>query len=254
MEFKTIEEFSNKYKTLINYTIDNKDVNDKILDIYNGKISENELEPNYYHIYADYLQYVKKDYELMKKYYLKSLEAVPDKVYVYTKLGYYYEITEKDYDLMMKYYLLGVKNKCTLAMSSLGLYYQRNKQYDLMKYYYFMALDLEQVNAVFYNLGLYYSYVENKYDLAIKYYLKALNNNSNNIKIFEHYEKLLLNNKVECAIILANIPVNNLIYYNLYRKVYTFRELKVIFRDSIKIIKTKEEELVGVYNIDKKRE
>lgn len=252
MECKTIEEITNTYGSP-KYIINSKDMENKILDIYNEKISGIDIDAEYYHIYADYLRYKKKDYELMKTYYLKSLEAVPNKVFVYAKLGDYYELIEKKYDLMMKYYLLGVENKCTLAMKSLGLYYLKNKQYDLMKYYYFMALDLGQVDVVCHNLGIYYSYIEKKYDLAIKYYLKGLNNKPNDIKTLEYYEKLLTNNKVECAIILANMPINSLKYYDLYKKIYTDREIKVIFRDNIKFIKAKED-LTGVYNIDKKCE
>jgi TPR repeat protein len=116
-----------------------------------------------------YYFHVKKDYELMKKYLLISIEKGCS-VAIYN-LGCYYLNIEKDYDLMKKYYLMAIEKDCVFSMHSLAYYYEViEKKYDLMKKYYLMAIEKGFPNSMFY-LGNYYEEIEKDYDLMKKYYL-----------------------------------------------------------------------------------
>ena len=81
---------------------------------------------------------------------------------------------KKNYDLMKKYYLTAINKGNSIAMCNLGIYYENiEKNYDLMKKYYLMAIDNENTNAMI-MLANYYKTIN--YDLMKKYYLMAINN------------------------------------------------------------------------------
>jgi TPR repeat protein len=46
-------------------------------------------------------------------------------------LGYYYQYNEKNYELMKKYYLMSIDTNNVLSMTSLGDYYYDIKEYEL---------------------------------------------------------------------------------------------------------------------------
>ena len=78
-----------------------------------------------------------------------------DNPIILCNIAQYYELIKKDYELMKKYYLLSIDNSDTLAMYSLGSYYEDNDKYDEMKKYYLLAIDKGNPNSM-YNLGSYY--------------------------------------------------------------------------------------------------
>ena len=55
-------------------------------------------------LFIGLVYYVKKDYILMKKYFLMAIEK--EDIYAMYHLGYYYDTIEKDYEMMKKYYLM----------------------------------------------------------------------------------------------------------------------------------------------------
>jgi TPR repeat protein len=117
-----------------------------------------------------YYQYIKKDYDLMEKYFLMATEK--GNFYAANQLGIYYTNIE-NYDLMKKYYLQAIEKGDTWAMKTLGLYYRcKEKNYNLMEKYYLMAIEKGDYHAMN-QLGLYYQNVGN-YDLMKKYYLQAI--------------------------------------------------------------------------------
>jgi TPR repeat protein len=78
-----------------------------ILQIFNSDeldIKQYDLEnDDILTLIGNYYRYIKKDYDLMKKYYLISIEK--ENLSAMNCLGYYYNTVEKNYDLMKKYYL-----------------------------------------------------------------------------------------------------------------------------------------------------
>ena len=113
--------------------------------------------------------YKKQNYELMKKYYLISIDK--DNSDSMNNLGYYYKNIENNYDLMKKYYLMAIEMGNSNAMYNLGYYYQTvNYNFELMKKNYLMAISKGNSNAM-YNFGYYYKTIQYNYKLMKKYYL-----------------------------------------------------------------------------------
>ena len=147
---------------------------ESIENIYNLLINNikkevsNDIECLYYGIYYK----IKKDYDLMKKYYLMSINN--NNSYAMNNLGFYYQNIVKDYNKMKKYYLMSIENGNSYAMNNLGDYYQYKEiNYDLMKKYYLMSIENGNSNAMN-HLGGYYQYKEKNYDEMKKYYLMAI--------------------------------------------------------------------------------
>jgi tetratricopeptide (TPR) repeat protein len=73
---------------------------------------------------------------------------------------------------------------------NLGIYYQFiNIDYNLMKKYYDLAIENKQnISDIYNNFGFYYIDIEKKYDLGIEYYLKSINLNNvhamNNVGLY----------------------------------------------------------------------
>jgi len=157
------------------YGISMCDIDNSILvDIFNSTnldINKYDLENGkILNIIGLYYQYIKKNYELTKKYYLLAIEK--ENVDATYNLGRYYECFE-NHELMKVYYLLAIEKNHVGAMNKLGLYYQKIQNYELMKKYYLMAIEQENVYAMNI-LGCYYGKIEKNYDLLKKYLLLAV--------------------------------------------------------------------------------
>ena len=145
-----------------------EDSNNENNEIFSG--NEKRIYSSIYYNLALYYE-DGKNYDLMKKNYLMSVEL--GNYAAMNNLGRYYKIIEKDYDLMKKYFLMAIELGNDNTMNSLALYYQKYEQdYDLMKKYFLMAIKAGNCAAMN-DLALYYFRVE-KYDLMKKYYLMAI--------------------------------------------------------------------------------
>ena len=128
--------------------------------------------------YGFYYGKLIKDYDLMKKYYLMSIDC--DNSDAMSNLAHHYQLIEKNYDLMKKYYLMAINCNNVHAMYHLAYYYQCiEKDYDLMKKYYLMAINCNNTHSM-YNLAYYYQFMEKDYDSMKKYYLMVINCTNNN--------------------------------------------------------------------------
>jgi TPR repeat protein len=142
-----------------------------------GSNGENNDESYYLGVYYNF---IKINYDLMKKYYLMAIDKgrkVTDEATsaeAMNNLGMYYRCTEYDYDLTEKYYLMAIEKGCIEAMNNLGTFYKHIvKNYALAKKYYLMAFDKGNVTAM-YELGNYYQFNERNNDLAKKFYIQAI--------------------------------------------------------------------------------
>ncbi len=190
-----IKSILSKYNSLY-VTIDNDNDLKIIYDLFkNNIVSDDNITSICSFYYGYYYQYVKKEYDLMKKYYLIAIDKGNSDAMC--NLGLYYESIEKNYELMNKYYLMAIDKQNSVAMNNLGYYYQNiDKNYELMKKYYLMAIDKGNSSAMN-NLGFYYKKIENNYELMDKYYLMAIKNNINIIYIIKNIinELMIYNNK-----------------------------------------------------------
>ena len=171
--FTSLEDIYIYYDISIDSIDKYKSIESYILELYNNDIidsnTNDELKLS---SIGNYYQYIEKDYELMKKYYLMAID-VGDSYAMYN-LGNYYKYIEKDYELMKKYYLMAIDVGDSDAMNNLGNYYQDvEKDYELMKKYYSMAIDDGNSDAMI-NLATYYQDVEKDYPEMKKYYLMAI--------------------------------------------------------------------------------
>ena len=184
--FSSLKEVTLKYD--INFSDEHNKYLNEILDIYNGKIdkykkSEDGLILN---VMGLYYQYIEMDYELMKKYYLMSIEL--GNTTAMNNLGNYYKNIDTDYELMMKYYLMAIELRHSVSMNTLGNYYHFiEEDYELMKKYYLMAIESD--------------YEENDIILSDieKYYYLKIYKNKKDVNIFKN--KVSMNSKEqECGI------------------------------------------------------
>ena len=147
-----------------------------IYDLFKNNVVGDKYSSMICFYYGFYYRKIKPDYDLMKKYYLLSIDH--HNVDAMIDLAFYYECVEKDYDLMKKYYLMAIDNNYSNSMARLAHYYRHTEHnYDLMKKYYLMAIDGNHSNSMN-NLGIYYGHKEQNYDLMKKYYLMAINHNN----------------------------------------------------------------------------
>ncbi|GAJ00711.1 unnamed protein product, partial [marine sediment metagenome] len=195
---------------------------------------------------AQHYQYIKKNYNLMKKYYLMAIELNhSDAMY---NLALYYKYAEKNYYLMKKYYLMAIELNHSDAMNSLALYYKyAGKNYDLMKKYYLMAIELNNSNSMYW-LAQYYEYTEKNdqsfvelYKYEDKEYFITLFNDKfkDNINLDQKYyysflqwksEKISETVKIKQYILRkTNIfPKNyNVKYLNHFNKIVNLKDTKL---------------------------
>jgi hypothetical protein len=101
--FNSIEEIQTKYNIEL-------PKNKSVLDIFNNNFEKHfDYDNETLSIIGMYYQYVEKDYNQMKKYYLMCI--MDGNSAVLYGLGYYYQFIEKDYDLMKKFYKLASKKE-----------------------------------------------------------------------------------------------------------------------------------------------
>lgn len=141
-----------------------------IINIFNYGLSIKH-DSNTLNIIGLYYEYVKKDYNSMKRYYLRAIKLKND-VAMYN-LGDYYQTIEYNYIKMLKYYLQAIELGNTQSMNDLGFYYCNIKDYDAMEQCYLQAAQLGNSNAM-YNLGHYYQYVKINYGKMKQYYSQIM--------------------------------------------------------------------------------
>ena len=202
----TLEEIITKY----DMTCVDEDDKELFVSIINGNFDRNintdTANPLLLNYIGLYYEFVEKNYEEMKKYYIILIDYNkynPSDYASYSalyNLGNYYKNIEKNYEMMKKYYLMLLDNTLndiyktelytirTFIMNTLGNYYEKiEENYDLMKKYYLMAIDNVYHDAKYdtsnegsyyamNNLGNYYQYIEINEDLMKKYYMMAIEN------------------------------------------------------------------------------
>ena len=125
---------------------------------------------------GNYFYEVRKNPDLMKKHYLRSIDTGNVEALYY--LGHYYEDEEQNYAEMKKYYQKAVECGHDISMFNLGYYYDEvEKNYVEMKKYYLMALE-SGCKSSMYNMGYFYEYVEKNREEMMKYYGMAVDGGS----------------------------------------------------------------------------
>lgn len=112
----------------------------------------------------------KDDYENMLSYYKKAAESNHlDAIY---NLAYYYK-EKKDHGEQIKWLMKGIELKDPDCMCDLARCYEKIGIDDNVKKYYTMAIDLHYLKA-YYDLGLWYSKNESRYEMA-RHFIFAIN-------------------------------------------------------------------------------
>ncbi len=155
--FKSLEEIN---EVIGNTTFTNIETTDPILikklhDLYFKDINDDSIEKQYY--YGTYY-HIKKDYDNMKKYYLKGIEKCESDAM--NGLGKYY-FEKYDYENALKYFLMASEKGNSTAINNLGVLYQTRKKYDIAVKYYLMAMEKNNKYAPK-NLENYYKFVNMK--------------------------------------------------------------------------------------------
>jgi TPR repeat protein len=176
--FTSLQEISNKLSISFD-EIDNMNKN-IIINIFNGNtnnyINEKDTDMNIANYIAMYYNNIKKNYQLMEKYYMIAIEKGNSSAM--NNLACYYR-DQKKYEMMEKYYMMAIEKDNSYAMNNLACYYRDIKfNYDNMIKYYTMSIKKNNTTAI-YNLGLYYHYIEFNYTLMKKYYMMTITNNIN---------------------------------------------------------------------------
>ncbi|MDR0232916.1 MAG: tetratricopeptide repeat protein [Dysgonamonadaceae bacterium] len=91
-------------------------------------------------------------------------------------IGCIYEDQEL-FDLAEKYYLMAIEKENVAAMFNLGNLYYNQEKYDLAEQYYLQAIEKGDVDAIF-NLGGLYG-ILGRFDLSEKYFLQAIKEGNN---------------------------------------------------------------------------
>ncbi len=218
-----------KYNIKSTITFSNEEEN-VIENIFNNKIEIANIDEHFLknhhilNIIGFYYKKIKKDYVMMKKYYLMAIELGNSNAM--NNLGLYYEKIEKDYVLMKKYYLMAIELGETNAMNNLGLYYYIKKDYELMKKYFLMAIELDNTNAMI-NLGFYYGEIEKDYVRMNKYYLMNIElgnlNDINYIIKYYHYDKKIL----KLYELLINVKNKNNLINNKINELEKIRKIQI---------------------------
>jgi hypothetical protein len=194
--FQTLEDISDEW--FITFTKEESKHADFIIALYNNEpISIDDItDPVLLNIIGYYYQTFEdleneydeeaeaKDYELMKKCYLRAIHNPSHlgNVKAMFNLGYYYNTIPQgddfDYDSMKKYYLMAISRGNVDAMIHLARYYYNiETNYDLMKSYYLMATEYpshEDCFEAMLLLGDYYKNIEHNPDLTYKFYKMAI--------------------------------------------------------------------------------
>src|SRR5436190_1874763 len=134
-----------------------------------------------------------------------NIKNIPDNDMLYLYLGIF-NFIKKNYDEMKKYYLLAIEKNNMMAINNLAYYYYKEKNYEEMKKYCVMALDK---NNFVLDKSIINQYLDIKFDvgfaLKFKDYLTNYNYDLLNKFIIAYYkikdvENLLNISKDKCAI------------------------------------------------------
>jgi hypothetical protein len=248
----TLEQLTTKY----NLTFIDEDDEELFVSIMNGNfdinIDKETARPLIINYIGLYYEFVEKNYDEMKKYYIILIDYTkynPSDYASYSalyNLGNYYKNIEKNYDMMEKYYLMLLDNCVnngnnlelhsikTFIMNTLGSYYEKIKDnYDLMKKYYLMAIDNathvaanETSNQASYyamnNLGNYYHRIEINEDLMKKYYMMAIENGNKTAmtNLSNYYSELSMKYLGMSKLKSANIKEECCICYGENKNMY----------------------------------
>jgi len=150
----------------------NKNYDDMILileEINNidGLSEEHQSKSNYY---LGKYYFTIKNYDMMKKYLLKSNNAKSLNI-----LGNYHLYTEINYTLGKKYLMMATKQNYSKAYTSLGLYYDIiEKNHNEMKKCYLNATDISKPDYIidseaYVYLGFYYNSIIKDNNTSLKY-------------------------------------------------------------------------------------
>ncbi len=191
-----------KYELPINNDIyQNEPLIHSLYDLFMYDIIEDDNNDNkYLDFVGTYSTYIKINYELAEKYYLKAIEMgnesaiynlgrlykilkrydkmeeyynkILDKETAY-ELGKYYSKTSLEKSL--KYYTIAAEKGNNNACQKLGMFYFQSKQYDLMDKYYMLSFECGDKD-VLYQLISNYMHIKNNEKL-LKYLKLSLNNN-----------------------------------------------------------------------------
>ena len=124
-----------------------------------------------YLYYGIYYNHIKKNHDLLKKYYLMAAGKGTTSGLV--KLGNYYRLEHKDYQQMTKYYLMAIDKGNTAGMCNLANYYYETEQYKKMKKYFHKAIAMGDTDGMV-GIGLYYKSIACDFERAKKYYMTAV--------------------------------------------------------------------------------
>jgi TPR repeat protein len=128
----------------------------------------------------------KKEYEGMKKYYLKSIQE--NDTFGMCNLGLHYNCIEKNTRFMMKYYLMAINQNNTLAMYLLGIFYYMENNYKNALKFFEMGCLLNDDKCLL-SLIVYYFNIEKNYEKVFEYIEKVDENNILIIQIMINYYK-----------------------------------------------------------------
>ena len=171
------------------YSEDNDKSNYYLIGVYYEYIERNYEEMKKYYLMdidknmnsismthlANYYRYIEKNHLLMKKYYLMAHDANKFNTTAITNLGSYYQFIEKNHKEMLRYYTMAIEKNDINAMYLLGNYYRDIKNYVEMKKYYFMTLKNDpQYYKALTSLGHFYDTILNDPDNAKLYYTMAI--------------------------------------------------------------------------------
>src|SRR4029078_11993833 len=101
-------------------------INKKMIDVENYNLNDKNI---LYLYLGTYYHLVEKNYEEMKKSYMKAIDLNNDSDAM-NNLGYYYQHTEINHNEMKKYYIMAIELKNHYAMINLGYYYYLEKNYE----------------------------------------------------------------------------------------------------------------------------
>src|SRR5439155_958881 len=155
------------------------------------------------YLYLGIFNFIKKNYDEMKKYYLLAIEK--NNMMALNNLAFYY-YKNNQFEDMLKYFLIGVDKGDTISMNNLAYFYYKEKNYEEMKKYCVMALDK---NNFVLDKSIINQYLDIKFDvgfaLKFKDYLTNYNYDLLNKFIIAYYkikdvENLLNISKDKCAI------------------------------------------------------
>lgn len=198
-------------------------------NIYNLFINDIIFKPTqaieYYYMGVYY--HKKKQYALMKMYYLTAITL--EDSYAMNNLGFYYRYEKVNYDKMKKYYLMAIERENDFAMNNLGHYYDRiEKDYEKAEKYYLMSIKRNNLQAIN-NIAFHYGETR-EYDKMEKYYKMAFE--KGNLLALQYLYNYYQKNDIKLR--LLNLQID---YPDANHKIKIVNNIKAIIKNKIDINK-----------------